>query len=67
MNERYTITTNWNEVSIIDTENENLLILGLNCEDNKEIATYLKEELHDIVKLLNEQDKQLKKVGIILP
>lgn len=65
--ERFVIVTRWNDVSVIDTECDNVELLGLYFEDNEEAAQYITEELKPIVRLLNEQNKELKKVGITLP
>ena len=35
---------------------ENLLVFSVDFEDNEEVALYLKEELEDIVHILNGQD-----------
>lgn len=66
-NERFVIITRRNDVSVVDTECDNLELLGLMFEDNEEAALYLAEELKPIVRLLNEQDKELKKVGVTFP
>lgn len=66
-NERFIIITRRNDVSVVDTECDNLELLGLMFEDNEEVALYLAEELEPIVRLLNEQDKELKKVGVTFP
>lgn len=61
-NERYQISVNENEVSVLDTQNkdvsENLLLFGIDCETT-ESALQLADELDGLVRLLNEQDKEL--------
>lgn len=65
--DRFVIITKRNDVSVVDTECENVELLGLYLEDNEEAALYIAAELDPIVRLLNEQNKELKKVGITLP
>ena len=73
MGERFVIANDgMGGVSILDTEDEfndgtNLLVFGLDFEDNEIVASYVAEELTVIVDLLNKQDKELKKLGITIP
>ena len=71
MKDRFVIHRTFDEVSILDTKpgvtDENLLVFCLEFEDNEMFGDYIEETLHDVVKLLNEQDKELKKAGITLP
>lgn len=62
-NEKFVIYVNETQVSILDTktnedEGENLELFGVDCETT-ENALYLAEELYNLVRLLNEQDKEL--------
>ena len=66
MNDRFVITIHNFEVSVLDTDNENLLLFGIDC-DSVEDAVYLKYELESIVKLLNEQDKIMKEHNLYFP
>lgn len=66
-NDRFVIITRRNDISVVDTECENAELLGLYLEDNEEAALYIAAELDPIITLLNEQDKELKKVGVTLP
>ena len=50
------------EVSVLDTfENENLLMFGLSLED-EEGAKYIETELAPIVDCLNEQDRRIREL-----
>lgn len=54
---RFVLVNHKCEVSILDTfENENLLMFGLTLED-EEGAKYIEMELSQIVDCLNEQDR----------
>ena len=62
--ERFVISVNKCSVSVLDTDNiseENLLVFGIDFEDNEEVANYLAYELQDIVHYLNWQNEELRK------
>ena len=63
--ERYVLTNYDGDVSVLDTQHEDLeeneTFLLFNCEfENLHDSIQLQEELYDIVRVLNEQDKELK-------
>lgn len=68
MKERYILVNYNNEVSILDTQNEDLeknetaLLFSLDLCD-EEGANYIEYELEQIVRILNEQNKIIKKYG----
>ena len=70
MSEKFVIAVNNCEVSVLDTDNdvtdENLEIFSVDFEDNEVVADYIAYELEPLVRVLNEQDKLLKEVGITL-
>lgn len=49
-----------NEVTIIDTEEENALLFGCNCED--EDLFFLKQDVDQVVRYLNFQDTWIKEL-----
>lgn len=53
--ERYVIVTNGTEVTVIDTEEDNGVLFGLECDD-EESAIYLKRELEPLVRIMNDPD-----------
>ena len=67
MNERFVISINKGEVSVLDTghdlvkEEGNAQLFSVDCVSVAD-AKYIAEELDSIVRILNEQDKELKKV-----
>ena len=65
MRERFVIVNNSYDVSVLDTESENALLLSLDCESRND-ASYIKNELKSIIYILNEQDNVLKKNNINL-
>lgn len=53
-NKQFTIKINKGEVSIFNVRKNR--IFSVDFEDNEEVALYLKEELEDVVHILNGQD-----------
>ena len=70
MTERFVIARNECEVSVLDTDNsvtdENLLVFSIDCETVDD-AKIIAEELYDLVRTLNGQDKELREQGIHFP
>ena len=70
--ERFVVTIGEEYVSVLDTghslveEEGNADLFSVACE-TEESARYLADELNFIVRLLNEQAKELKSLGIIIP
>ena len=73
MSERFVITKNKGEICVLDTghdlveEEGNALLFSVDLEDNDVVVDYLAYELEPMVRLLNEQAKELEKLGITLP
>lgn len=59
MEEKFLIHNIKNNVSIIDTEEDNVILFNVAC-DNEEDGKYIEYELQPVVRLLNEQNKILK-------
>ena len=70
MSNRFVITNNAGEVSVLDTQNEvtdeNLLVFNIEC-CNKEDGDYIAEELSDLVRTLNEQNEIIKEHNLCFP
>lgn len=70
MTGRFVIARNECEVSVLDTDNsvtdENLLVFSVDCETVDD-AKIIAEELYDLVRTLNGQDKELREQGIHFP
>ena len=70
--ERFVISIGEDYVAVLDTghslvEEEGNADLFSISYVNEEDARYLAEELGDIVRLLNEQAKELESLGIVIP
>ena len=67
MNERFTIVENKCQISVLDTQfndsDENRLLLYFDFEDNFECALYTIEQLKEIVRSLNIQERMIKEIG----
>lgn len=66
MAKKFLITNVNNEVSLLDTEEDNLLLFNIICK-NSEDSKYIENELNNVVQLLNEQNKILNEMGYQIP
>ena len=66
MTEKFLITNINNEVNLIDTEEDNLILFNVVCRNN-ENSKYIENELKTVVQLLNEQNEILKEMGYQIP
>ena len=66
-NKRFIIIKRIDSISIVDTDENNGELLALMYEDNEEMGNYLEYELDQVLCMLNEQDRLLKKNKIYFP
>lgn len=65
MSEKFKLNNTNNTVSVTDND-VNAVLFSVECE-NEEDSKYLENELNTVVRLLNEQNKVLKKEGYEIP
>lgn len=65
MSEKFKLNNTNNTVSVTDND-ANAVLFSVECE-NEEDSKYLENELYNIIYLLNEQNKVLKKEGYTIP
>jgi len=66
MTKKFLITNVNNEVSLLDTEEDNLILFNVTCKNNED-SKYIENELNTVVRLLNEQNKVLNEMGYQIP